>query len=58
MKKREEHGIDKRYIRIGKESGCISAKYSMTNDDEENIIIPYERNEESGRFRNIKKYSN
>ncbi len=52
--------MDRKYIRISKESGCFSDKYSYTKneDDTENMIVPYESGEQSGRFKTIKRPKN
>lgn len=52
-----EHQNDsgKKYIKICKDSGCVSASYNITDDKEGEItLIPSESGEISGRFREIK----
>ncbi|MCT4620836.1 MAG: hypothetical protein N4A62_15785 [Marinisporobacter sp.] len=44
----------KRYLKLYKESGCMSANY-QTEKDDESIIIPLENNESSGRFKFSRK---
>ncbi|QZY56017.1 hypothetical protein [Crassaminicella profunda] len=45
----------KRYLKLYKESGCILANYQTQKDDDESIIIPFENNESSGRFKFSRK---
>jgi len=40
----------KKYIKVSKYSGCVSANYNIIEEDQESIIIPYQNNETSGRF--------
>ncbi len=42
---------NEKYIKISKDSGCISANYSIHNIDEDIVIVPYETNEVSGSFK-------
>jgi hypothetical protein len=45
---------NRKYVKVCKESGCISANYSTENEEEEMTVITYENNEMSGSI----KYSN
>lgn len=44
----------RKYIKVGKESGCISANYNAQSDEDEMMIIIYENNEMSGSIKNYK----
>lgn len=49
---KEQNNIDNRkYIKICKESGCVSANYDMEKLDEEMTVITYEGNDLSGNFK-------
>ncbi len=41
----------KKYIKISKHSGCVSANYNIAEEEQESVIVPYDNNETSGRFR-------
>ncbi|HOE57378.1 MAG TPA: hypothetical protein PLL98_01160 [Bacillota bacterium] len=41
----------RKYIKVGEESGCISASYNARNDGDEMRVIVYENNEMSGSIK-------
>jgi hypothetical protein len=51
----KEYNINnkRRYVKICKDSGCVSADYSMEKVDEDTMVITYENNELSGSFVNL-----
>lgn len=46
----ENNNKSPKYIKVCKDSGCVSANYSIYDKDKELLIIPYENNELSGSF--------
>jgi hypothetical protein len=48
----------KKYIKVCKESGYISAKYNTYMDDVEDIVMPYDYNEISGQIKFSKDKKN
>lgn len=45
----------KKYMKIYKDSGCTLANYDTNEYDEGSIIVPFDNNEKSGKFRVIRK---
>ena len=42
---------ERNYLRICRESGCMTANYNIEDLDENSVVVPYDADERSGRFK-------